>query len=231
MTTERNSSQDGASARAPVPGGLYALLSDNVLFPELFTAAAVMLSNAGVRAIQLRVKDELDDAGRLALQREVAQALAGWGGLLVVNDRADLAAILRAEAPADLAVGLHLGQDDLPPEVARRIVGPDVVIGRSTHTLEQVAAAQDEPVDYIGFGPLFATRTKTAHDPTVGLDGLQAACEASRLPVVAIGGVGADTAARCITAGAHAVAMAGALFGGGLDALPVRTKAILRELG
>ncbi|TNF24100.1 MAG: thiamine phosphate synthase [Deltaproteobacteria bacterium] len=227
--TDRNSPQD--ARRGAAPSGLYALLSDNVLFPDLFAAAAAMLSNAGVGAIQLRVKDELEDARRLMLQREVAQALDGWDGLLVVNDRADLAAILAREAPAGLRVGLHLGQDDLPPEAARLVVGPDVVIGLSTHNLEQVAAAAHAPIDYIGYGPVFSTNTKAVADPTVGLAGLRAACEASAWPVVAIGGIRAETAAECRAAGAHAIAMAGALFVEGLDDLPARAKALRRLVG
>jgi thiamine-phosphate pyrophosphorylase len=235
MMTERVSAKDSSGDRFAlqhaVPPGLYALLSDNVLFPDLFAAAALTLANVGVQTIQLRVKDELDDARRLAIQREVARALTGWSGLLVVNDRADLAAILSREAPPGLRVGLHLGQDDLPPEAARRVVGPEVVIGLSTHDLAQVAAAASEPIDYIGFGPVFATRTKAMTDPQVGIDGLRAACDASRWPVVAIGGISGAAAAECRAAGAHAVAIAGALLGAGLPDLSARARALLESIG
>ena len=229
--TNKMDHDERAASQHVLEPGLYALLSDNVIFPELFAAAALALASAGVRTIQLRVKDELDDSRRLALQREVTQALTGWTGLLVVNDRADLAAILRHEAPAAMRVGLHLGQDDLPPTAARRVVGPDVVVGLSTHDLTQVAAAAAEPVDYIGYGPVFATRTKASSNPQVGLDGLRAAAAASRWPVVAIGGVGADQAAQCRLAGAHAVAMASALFGDELLDLSARARAVLGSFG
>lgn len=235
MMTERASatgaSGDRIASQHAIAPGLYALLSDNVLFPDLFAAAAVALANAGVQTIQLRVKDELDDSRRLVLQRDVVRALAGWTGLLVINDRADLAAILRHEAPPELRVGLHLGQEDLPPETARRVVGPDVVIGLSTHDLAQVAAAASEPIDYIGFGPVFDTRTKATTDPRVGIDGLRAACSASRWPVVAIGGITGADAAACRDAGAHAVAIAGALLGAGLSDLPSRARTLLESVG
>src|SRR5690606_38328199 len=150
----------------------------------------------------------------------------GWRGVLVIDDRADLALVARADAPPGLRVGLHVGQDDLPARLARELVGPDVLLGLSTHDLAQVEAARELPVDYIGFGPLFATTTKARHDPTVGIVGLAAACRAAGgLPIVAIGGIPLDLVGEVRAAGAHGVAVASALFDGASDGLRARARA------
>lgn len=208
--------------------GLYPLLTDPLVGLDDFPRAARALADAGVLTLQLRVKADIGDGRRLALQRAVTAALADWPGLLVINDRADLAALLRHEAPPTIAVGLHLGQDDLPPAHARAIVGPDVVIGLSTHSPDQVRAAAAEPVDYLGYGPIFPTRTKANPDPVVGLAGLAAAASLTSLPLVAIGGVDLATAPACRDAGAHAVAVSGALFAGDLANLTGRAHALVR---
>ncbi|MCA9513884.1 MAG: thiamine phosphate synthase, partial [Myxococcales bacterium] len=198
-----------------------------VVPPSELPAAARAVAEAGVGVMQLRLK-ELPDRERLTAHRAVLAALGAlrWRGVLVIDDRADLALVARADAPAGLRVGLHVGQDDLPARAARELVGPDVLLGLSTHDLAQVEAARALPVDYLGFGPLFATTTKARHDPTVGLDGLAAACRAARdLPIVAIGGIGLDIVARVREAGAHGVAVASALFGGPADGLVARARA------
>jgi len=234
MTNEPRSSgaprPGDVASQHPLAPGLYALLSDNLLPLERYPAAAATLAAAGVRTLQIRVKAPVGDARLLALQRAVAAALAGWDGLLVCNDRPDLAALLLREAPPGLRVGLHLGQDDLPPRAARAIVGPDVLLGLSTHTPAQVAAAAAEPVDYLGFGPVFATTTKANPDPVVGLSGLAAAARAAARPVVAIGGISAADAPACRAAGAHAVALVGALFAAGEAGLAERARALLEVL-
>lgn len=199
--------------------GLYPLLSDDLLAPESFAEAACALA-PHVSVIQLRIK-HLEDRDILGVARAVVAALTAWPGLLVINDRADVLRLLAADRTerADWAkgalgpaLGLHLGQDDLPPAVARSIIGPEPVLGWSTHDLAQVAAAQDLPIDYLGFGPVFGTTTKANPDPVVGLEGLSAAARASRLPLVAIGGLDAPRARACLDAGARAVAVVSALF-------------------
>jgi len=190
--------------------GLYALLSSEVLPLSDFAEAARALAAQRVDTLQVRAKD-LPDRERLAVQRAVASALEGYGGLLVVNDRADLAYVLAVEYP-DLQVGLHLGQDDVPPSLARAVVGPGVPIGLSTHNLDQVRAARAEPVDYIAFGPIYHTTTKQRPDPIVGIEGLRAACRMSDTPVVAIGGITPERARAVYKAGAAAVAVASGLF-------------------
>jgi len=117
----------------------------------------------------------------------------------IVNDRADYAALLGA--------GLHLGQDDLAPTDARRVVAPATAIGFSTHNPEQMRAAESEPIDYVAFGPIFQTASKDRPDPTVGMETLRTVRTLTRRPLVAIGGITRDNAALCWKAGADAVAV------------------------
>ncbi|MFO0748960.1 MAG: thiamine phosphate synthase [Myxococcota bacterium] len=200
--------------------GLYPLLSEGALPLADFPPAARMLADLGVSVLQVRLKGA-SDRQRLGVQRAVADALTdvGFRGTLVVNDRADLARVLADEYP--LRVGLHLGQDDLPPRSARDIVGPDVVIGLSTHDAQQLALGLEAPVDYLAFGPIFATATKAKADPVVGVEGLAAASQAVRSharprPLVAIGGLDPARAKACAAVGADAWAVAQALFADGL---------------
>lgn len=173
--------------------------------------AARGFAEAGVSHVQLRAK-RADGRTLLALADAITTALRGTGALLVVNDRVDVAAAVGA--------GVHLGQHDLPPAVARRLLGPAAVIGRSTHTEEELARALTEPVDYVAYGPVFPTTSKAQPDAVVGLDGLAraaAVAHAAGRPVVAIGGITPDTAAAVRRAGADAAAVIGALVGPGVD--------------
>ena len=140
-----------------------------------------------------------------------------------MNDRADLALMSGA-------AGVHVGQDDLAPSAARRLLGPGAIVGYSTHTVAQVEAAATEPVTYIAVGPVFGTHTKaTGYEPV----GLSLIAEAARLsgglPVVAIGGMTLDTAAEVIAAGASAVAVISDLLAGGDP--KARVAAYQRALG
>lgn len=216
------------------PHGLYPILCDRDMALGELADAASALAAVGVGVMQLRLK-RASDRECFEVQRTVSARLAGWDGLLVVNDRADLAHLLQREARAAgrrHAVGLHLGQTDLPPSIARAIVGPEVTIGCSTHDLAQLAAALVEPVDHVAFGPVFATRTKDDPDPTVGLARLAEAAaitHARGLPLVAIGGIDAGTAAEVVRAGADAFAVIAAL--GGLDGLAERARALIAAAG
>ena len=214
------------------PRGLYPILADAVMAAERFAPAAVILADAGVEVLQLRLKS-LDDRAAHALHRRVADALrqARFDGWLIINDRADLAAALAAAVgPAPFAVGVHLGQRDLPPDAARALLGPTAPIGLSTHSLAQVAAAADAPVDYLGFGPVFATATKANPDPTTGLPRLAEACAQSDHPIVAIGGITQASAADVAQAGASSAAVISDLFSGGLPSLRARVVAFQKAL-
>jgi thiamine-phosphate pyrophosphorylase len=128
------------------------------------------------------------------------------GVTLIVNDRCDIAL-------SSGAMGVHLGQDDLPPEAARKILGRSKIIGFSAHSLEQVRKARLLPIQYIGFGPIYPTLTKEDAAPAVGLRRLAAACQTSAVPVVAIGGIGMDQVREVLETGAASVAVISALMG------------------
>jgi len=119
--------------------------------------------------------------------------------MFIVNDRADVARAAGAD-------GVHVGQEDLPVEMARQILGPDKWVGFSTHVLAQVVEADRSSADYVAFGPIFATASKERPDPVVGLDGLREARKATRKPLVAIGGITVQNARQVIEAGADSVA-------------------------
>src|SRR4029077_8580427 len=129
-----------------------------------------------------------------------------------------------------LDAALHLGQDDLPPADARRIMPLGRIIGFSTHNADQLRAGDREPVDYLALGPVFTTGSKQNPDPVVGLDQLRQWRPLSTRPVVAIGGITLDNARQVIDAGADSVAIIGGLFAGplSLDLLKKRTDAWLR---
>lgn len=158
------------------------------------------LTDAGATLVQLREKvlAPLD----FYLEAETALRVARRRGIkIIINDRVDIALALKAD-------GVHLGQDDLPPEAARRLLGPDAIIGYSTHNLDQARLAARMPIDYVAIGPIFATSTKENPDPEVGLYGLRLTREAvGTIPLVAIGGITFDNSEDVLAAGADAVAI------------------------
>lgn len=165
--------------------------------------AAEALLEAGAGILQFRWKDHFSREV-FAEAEAVAAACREAGALLIVNDRADIALLLGA--------GLHVGQDDIPPADARKLIGPDRLLGVSTHNEQQFRAAAGEPVDYIALGPIFATSTKAKPDPVLGTAELARLSPLSVQPVVAIGGITRETARETLAAGADIVAAAGDLF-------------------
>jgi thiamine-phosphate pyrophosphorylase len=161
------------------------------------------LADAGATLIQLREKlahpaDFYEDAKAAV---EIARAR---GVKLIINDRVDIALALKAD-------GVHLGQGDLPPDAARRILGSAAIIGFSTHNIPQARIAVDLPVDYIAIGPIFASSTKLSTNLAVGLTGLTQVREAvGEFPLVAIGGITAENARLVLAAGADIVSFIGA---------------------
>ncbi len=150
---------------------------------------------AGVDIVQLR--DKLLDARQLLSRANVARdATHEHGGLFIMNDRPDLA----LECGAD---GVHVGQDDVPPALCRRILGDDAIVGLSTHTIEELHAAMDEPVDYLGVGPVEPTPTKPGRAGT-GLQHIRAASKrlGARTPFFVTGGVNASTLPSIAASGA-----------------------------
>lgn len=165
--------------------------------------AARQILDAGAQILQFRHKEFLSREAFGWLE-QVAEITRAAGAMLVVNDRADLAKLFSA--------ALHLGQEDLLPSVARRVVGPDTMVGFSTHNEAQLRAANEEPADYLALGPLFGTVTKENPDPTVGLDDFRRLRPLSTRPLVAIGGITRANALHAIDAGADSVAVIGDLF-------------------
>lgn len=178
--------------------------------------------SAGVRLMQLRAKTWESGAFLDLAAAAVADARPA-GAVIVVNDRADIAVL--SQAP-----GLHIGQDDLSPADARRIVGPDAWLGLSTHTVEQWTAALAAPISYVAVGPVFDTGTKATGFEAVGLHTVRlvaAAAAARARPVVAIGGITLERAPAVIAAGAAAVAVISGLLVGSPEA---RAREFIRAL-
>lgn len=160
-----------------------------------------LLSLGGASLIQLREKRmpalEFYEQAKAAQQRGVQ---------LIINDRVDIALAVGA-------AGVHLGQDDLPPDAARQLLGPRAIIGYSTHNVDQAISAVKLPIDYLAIGPIFSTRTKTDTAPVLGLAGLRAVRRAiGQFPLVAIGGITQSNARDVIDAGADSVAVISALL-------------------
>jgi thiamine-phosphate pyrophosphorylase len=168
-----------------------------------WTAAAAAFLNGGAGILQFRHKshwsrEAFDSA------RQVAALCREAGAVLIVNDRADIAMLLDA--------GLHVGQDDLPPRDARKLMGSDAIIGFSTHSAGQLSIAGGEVVDYVAFGPVFTTVSKQNPDPVVGLDELRRCRGLVEKPLVAIGGITLDNALDVLRAGADSLAVIGGLL-------------------
>ncbi len=161
------------------------------------TAAAALLE-AGAGILQFRHKGQFGRAVFEMVER-VAELCGRAGALFLVNDRADIALLVDA--------GLHLGQDDLPPSDARRLIGPDRILGFSTHNAAQLAAAAAGPVDYLAIGPIFETQSKRNPDPVIGLETLRKLRQAVQLPLIAIGGITLANARQVLEAGADSVAV------------------------
>jgi thiamine-phosphate pyrophosphorylase len=171
------------------------------------------LIRGGASFIQIRDKETpprelLDD------MRRCVEYAARFEVRIIVNDRCDLALLSGA-------AGAHLGQDDLPPMAARTVLGRRAVLGFSTHTPAQVRQSNHLPLQYIGFGPIFATSTKPNHSPVVGLGVLRRACRQSTRPVVAIGGIGLEQIQCVLEAGAAGAAVISTLM---------RAKSIARRM-
>ncbi len=173
--------------------GLYAIVGDE---DPVGQARAAVEGGAGV--VQVRMKRA--PAGEVLAAARAVVALAAGRALVIVNDRADLAALAGAD-------GVHVGEEDLPPAEARRVVGPDLLVGRSTRTLAEARAALEGGADHVGFGPLFGTRTKEIAAAPRGLPALREVASSLGAPVVAIGGITEATVADVAGAGAAAAAI------------------------
>ncbi|MEL6433841.1 MAG: thiamine phosphate synthase [Pseudomonadota bacterium] len=182
------------------------LVTDPALCPgpalvETVTAAV----RGGVSLVQLRDKDA-STRDRVAAARALKTALAGTGVPLLINDDLEAAVALGVD-------GVHIGQDDATPAIARKRLGPGKIIGLSCETPEQVAAADPHLVDYLGLGTVFPTTTKSDHKPTIGIDGLAYMAGLARVPTVAIGGLKQTHAVDVLRAGCDGIAVVSAICG------------------
>jgi thiamine-phosphate pyrophosphorylase len=189
---------DPASARRARLRGIYALVRSH----EEARAAI----DGGARAVQVRVKGA-PASEVLEIARRVVDIARGRA-LVLVNDRADLALLSGAD-------GVHVGDDDLPVPEARRLVGPELLVGRTCRTLEDARAALAAGADHVGYGPVFASRTKPLAIPPRGLAALAEVCARLGAPVVAISGIELSNVGEVARAGAACAAVVEAIFGRG----------------
>jgi thiamine-phosphate pyrophosphorylase len=191
---------------------LYAIVDAGLLAARgvLLEDFAHELRAAGVGLLQYRDKVGSPQAV-LRAAAVLREAMTGGNCRLIMNDRADLAVLAGFD-------GVHVGQGDLSPEDARRVLGPSRWVGLSTHTEEQVAAAELSCADYVAIGPVFATGTKSDAEAPVGLEGVRRARALTRKPLVAIGGITRANARSVIDAGADSVAVISGLFAEGESA-------------
>lgn len=191
-------------------------------FEPVTTAEALLETGVGI--LQYRHKEaflqrHFDEA------RQIAKLCAAAGALFVLNDRADFALLLATEGGR---CGVHVGQTDLPVRAARIVVGPDILIGYSTHNELQLRNAEPQPADYLALGPIFGTTSKDKADPVVGLQNLKNWRSLTSKSLVAIGGITLKTAQSVFEAGADSVAIIGGLFQEpGLQALRTAAEAWL----
>jgi thiamine-phosphate pyrophosphorylase len=191
-------------ARFTFPSRLYPILDlDQVQFAN--RDPLVVLADwlaAGIGLVQLRAKN-VSDASLLNVARQMAAMCHAVGVPAIINDRADIAAMVSAD-------GVHVGQEDLPAVNVRGLIGEEKVLGLSTHSDEQMKEACLAPVDYVAIGPVFTTGSKLSSNPAIGIDGVARAAVLARAagrPIVAIGGITLTTAPAVIAAGVDAVAV------------------------
>jgi thiamine-phosphate pyrophosphorylase len=183
----------------PLPAGLYGVCDDTAR-PDLpLPAQARLLLEGGVRVLQLRMK-RTPTRPAVAVVREVSRLAAEAGAFCLVNDRVDWALVGGAH-------GVHLGDEDLPVEDARALLGPGALIGATARGAEGAARARAQGADYVGMGPLFATRTKVVEAPVMGLARLAEEVARAPLPVVAIGGITLAQMEEVGRSGAHGAAV------------------------
>lgn len=183
--------------------GVYLITDTHIQRRFSHTELAGQAQKAGVRGIQYRDKHA---TGREALEdiKAMTSRLKGSQVSFIVNDRADY-------AMAGGADGVHLGQDDLPIEAARSLMGPEKIIGGTSSTVDEARSVEQQGADYVALGHVFETETKKKEYPPRGLEILQKVCEVVSIPVVAIGGITLENAPEVIRAGADVIAVSSAI--------------------
>ncbi len=201
---------------------LYMISDRKMCAPKVLPLVVKQAVQVGVKAVQIREKDLPPDA-LFRLCDDVQNSVAQYGAHVIVNDRADIAAAVGA-------AGVQLTEESIPVSAARRILGPDALIGISCHSVNGVKAAERNGADFVVFGPVFRTATHPGASPQ-GCGALELVCSQVSLPVFAVGGVTPDNAEKCLNAGAWGVACLRSVIGADSVRSAVRSfKRVLPDL-
>ena len=185
-------------------GRLHVLTDTQIQQRHTHLELALLAAAGGADVVQLREKRDWTTAEWIQTARALQHGLADQRCRLVVDDRADVAF-------AAGAAGVHLGRADLPPDVARRLLGPDMLIGGTANSLEEALTVAQAPIDYLGVGPIYGTRTKANPAPDMGLETLAAIVAAVDRPVIAIGSITAERIGEVMETGAWGIALLSAV--------------------
>jgi len=180
------------------------LITDRKISAKPLPEAVRLALEGGVRAVQLREKD-LPIRDLLALAQELRAMTREFGARLFINDRVDVAVSVEAD-------GVHLGTESMPASAARKIAGNSMLIGVSTHTLDEALAAQAEGADFITYGPVFETPSKAKYGKPVGVKSIRIVKSEVKIPIIAIGGINSGNILPVMSAGADGVAMISAIM-------------------
>ncbi|MCP3676372.1 MAG: thiamine phosphate synthase [Deltaproteobacteria bacterium] len=178
---------------------IYPIIDDTYIPYDRMEETAQALIDGGARILQLRGKD-ISSAELLMAARSIARLTKKEDVIFIVNDRIDIALFSNAD-------GVHIGQDDMPVLVARKLLGREKIIGFSTHSVKEAVAAEKLPVDYISFGPLFTTKSKKDAEEPKEVKVLTEVSSSVEIPIVAIGGIGGERIGEVLRSGANSVAM------------------------
>ncbi|OAN45050.1 thiamine phosphate synthase [Chloroflexus islandicus] len=190
-------------SKTPIDWSLYVVTDAGLSRGRSHLAVIEAAIAGGATVVQYREKAA--STRQMIAEAQVLRELTRRAGVpLIVNDRLDVALAIDAD-------GVHVGQDDMPAAVARRLIGPDKLLGVSAANLAEAMQAVQNGADYLGVGPVFATPTKPDAAPPIGMEGLREICRHVPLPVVAIGGINATNAAAAIAAGAQGIAVVSAV--------------------
>lgn len=207
-----------SSEHPKLPPGLYAVCDDGVRSELPLVRKSELLLEGGAQVIQLRMK-QTASGDALAAARRISALCRAAGAVCLVDDRVDLVLMSGAH-------GVHLGDQDLPPRLARALLGAERIIGVTARNLEMVQAARDAGADYVGVGPVFPSATKRVEAPLVGLDGLAAIADQSPVPVIGISGIDLSNIGLIARAGAHGAAVVSDLLKAA--DIPARARALSR---
>ncbi len=180
------------------------LITDRKVASKPLPEAVRLALEGGVRAVQLREKD-LPVRELLALAQELRAITREFGAKLFINDRVDVAVAVGAD-------GVHLGHQSIPPEAVRKAAGDGLLIGVSTHTLEEARAAEAGGADFITFGPIFETQSKAEHGVPVGVNAIKILKNDIKIPIFALGGIKSGNVRQVIMSGASGMAMISAIL-------------------